>query len=201
MGEAFVATMMKYREIGRTGKKASIIGLGLEHVDGKPYEQVKETVGAALEYGVNFMDCFMPGKEIRENVAKALGNRRKDVYIQGHIGSTDVNMQYDVSRDLPVVKRYFEDMLRMFGGHIDFGMLFYIDTENDYKKVFEEGIADYAQRLKQNGDIGHIGFSSHNPVVAKEQSVNYFFVLVRSCSSIVGPRCVVALSTLFVLPS
>ena len=34
-----------------------------------------------------------------------------------------------------------------------------------------------------------------------EQSVNYFFVLVRSCSSIVGPRCVVALSTLFVLPS
>ena len=36
---------------------------------------------------------------------------------------------------------------------------------------------------------------------AMEQSVNYFFVLVRSCSSIVGPRCVVALSTLFVLPS
>ena len=35
----------------------------------------------------------------------------------------------------------------------------------------------------------------------REQSVNYFFVLVRSCSSIVGPRCVVALSTLFVLPS
>ena len=37
--------------------------------------------------------------------------------------------------------------------------------------------------------------------ILKEQSVNYFFVLVRSCSSIVGPRCVVALSTLFVLPS
>ena len=38
-------------------------------------------------------------------------------------------------------------------------------------------------------------------VCPMEQSVNYFFVLVRSCSSIVGSRCVGALSTLFVLPS
>jgi predicted aldo/keto reductase-like oxidoreductase len=159
---------MEYREIGKTGKKAGIIGLGLEFLDRKPYEQVKETVDAALEYGVNYMDCFMPGKEVRENIAKALGNRRKDVYIQGHIGSTDIKQQYDISRDLPVVKQYFEDMLRIFGGYIDFGMLFFIDSEEDYKKVFNGGIADYAQRLKQNGDIGHIGFSSHNHVMAKK---------------------------------
>jgi len=158
---------MKYRAIGGTGKKAGVIGLGLEHLDLKPYEQVKETIDAALEYGINFMDCFMPGKEVRENIARALGNRRKDVYIQGHLGSTDIGQQYDISRELPVVKRYFEELLRTFGGYIDFGMLFYIDSEDDYKKVFDGGIADYALRLKQNGDIGHIGFSSHNPVTAK----------------------------------
>jgi len=158
---------MEYREIGRTGKKASIVGLGLEHLDGKPYEQVKETIDTALKCGINYMDCFMPGKAVRENIAKALGSRRKDVYIQGHIGSTDVGTQYDVSRDLPVVKRYFEDMLRIFGGHIDFGMLFYVDTEDDFNKIFDGGIADYAQRLKQNGDIGHIGFGSHNAAIAK----------------------------------
>lgn len=157
---------MEYREIGRTGKKAGIIGLGCEHLDGAPYEQTRETINAALECGVNYMDCFMPGKEIRENIAKALGSRRKDVYIQGHIGSTDINQQYDVSRDLPTVKRYFEDMLRIFGGYIDFGMLFFVDTEEDFKKIFDGGIADYAQRLKQNGDIRHIGFGSHNPVIA-----------------------------------
>src|SRR5215510_4572710 len=144
---------MEYREIGKTGKKAGIIGLGLEHLDGKPYQQIKETIDAALENDINFMDCFMPGKIIRENIAKALGNRRKDVFIQGHIGSSDVNLQYDISRDMPTVKKYFEDMLRIFGGHIEFGMLFYIDTDNDYKNVFDGGLADYAQRLKQNGDI------------------------------------------------
>ena len=28
---------MEYREIGKTGCKGSIIGLGCEHLDGKPY--------------------------------------------------------------------------------------------------------------------------------------------------------------------
>ncbi len=157
---------MQYRQIGKTGKKAGVIGLGCEHLDGKPYKQVEDTVLTALEHGINFMDVFMPGKEVRENIAQALGNRRKDVLIQGHIGSTDINQQYDISRDLPTAKRYFEDCLRIFGGYIDFGMLFFIDSEQDYRDVFEGGLADYVQKLKDNGDIGHIGFSSHNPLIA-----------------------------------
>lgn len=156
---------MRYREIGKTRQKVSIVGLGCEHLDNKPYEQVEDTIHAALEYGINLLDVFMPGKEVRENIAKALGSRRKDALIQGHIGSTDINQQYDISRDLPVVKRYFEDLLRIFG-RIDFGMMFFIDSEDDYKGVFETGFADYVQKLKQNGDIGHIGFSSHNPQTA-----------------------------------
>ncbi len=115
---------MEYREVGKTGKHASIIGLGCEHLDGKPYEQVKETIDAALEFGVNLMDVFMPGTEVRENIAKALGSKRDQVMLQGHIGSTNVNMQYDISRDMPVVKQYFEELLRVFG-YIDFGMMFF----------------------------------------------------------------------------
>jgi hypothetical protein len=67
---------------------------------------------------------------------------------------------------MPTVKKYFEEHLRLCGGYIDFGMLFFIDSEADYKNVFETGIADYALKLKQNGDIGHIGFSSHNTITA-----------------------------------
>jgi predicted aldo/keto reductase-like oxidoreductase len=157
---------MIYRDIGKTGKKASIIGHGCEHLDGKPYEQVKSTIDAALDAGINMYDIFMPGTEIRENLAKAFGNRRKDILIQGHIGATNVGQQYDISRDLPTVQRFFEELLRLFGGYIDFGMLFFIDSEEDYKNVFETGFADYALKLKEKGDIGHIGFSSHNPEMA-----------------------------------
>lgn len=157
---------MIYRELGMTGRKVSAVGLGCEHLDGKPYMQVKETIDAALEQGINILDVFMPGKEVRENIAKALGGRRSKVMIQGHIGSTDIGQQYDISRDMPVVKRYFEDILRIFGGYIDFGMMFFIDSEEDYRNVFDAGFADYVMRLKKQGDIGHIGFSSHNPETA-----------------------------------
>ena len=156
---------MVYRELGKTGRQVSVIGLGCEHLDRKPYGQVRETIDAALEHGVNILDVFMPGGEIRENIAKALGGRRGQVMIQGHIGSTDINQQYDISRDMPVVKRYFEELLRLFG-YIDFGMMFFIDSEQDYKNVFETEFAGYAERLKKQGDIRHIGFSSHNPETA-----------------------------------
>jgi len=159
---------VEYRELGRTGKKVSIIGLGCENIDRKPYEQVKETIDAALENGVNILDVFMPGKEIRENIARAIGNRRDQVMIQGHIGSTDIAQQYGISRDLPAVRKYFEEMLRVFGGYIDFGMMFFIDSEKDYHDVFDTGFAGYAEQLKKQGDIGHIGFSSHNPETAKK---------------------------------
>ena len=157
---------MLYRKLGKTGRDVSVIGLGCEHLDRKPYEQVKETVDAALSHGVNILDVFMPGDEVRSYISKALWGRRSDVMIQGHIGATDVNQQYDISRDLPTVQKYFENMLRMFGGYIDFGMMFFIDSEKDYKNIFDTDIVGYVEKLKKDGDILHIGFSSHNPEMA-----------------------------------
>ena len=157
---------MEYRELGHTGKKVSVIGLGCEYLDHKPYEQIKETIDVALDGGVNILDVFMPGKEVRENIAKALGSRRDQVMVQGHICSTDIGKQYDKSRDLPTAKKYFEDMLDLFGGYIDLGLFFFIDTEKDFQGVFASGIAEYMQEMKAIGRIGHIGFSSHNTETA-----------------------------------
>jgi predicted aldo/keto reductase-like oxidoreductase len=152
-----------YRNLA--GKKISALGLGCEYLDGKPYSQVQATLHAALDGGMNLLDIFMPGYEVRANIAKALGNKRKNVYIQGHIGSTDCNRQYDISRDMPTVRKYFEEMLRLYG-YIDFGMLFYIDSDEDFKSVFETDFIIYVEKLKRDGDIHHIGFSSHNPITA-----------------------------------
>ena len=159
---------MIYRDIGKTGLKSSIIGLGCEYFDTAPkptYDEIKATIDVALDGGVNVLDIFMPGLEVREQIAKALGRRRKDVIIQGHIGSTAKNGQYNISRDIPTAQKYFEEMLRIFD-HVELGMMFYIDSDEDYKGVFETGFADYVLKLKQQGDIGHIGFSSHNPKTA-----------------------------------
>lgn len=158
---------MRYRNIGKTGMKAGIVGLGCEHLDSKPYKAVEETVHAALDRGVNMLDLFMPGEEVRRHIGRALAGRRDKVLLQGHIGSVDLNRQYDVSRDLAVCKKYFEDLLRFLGtDYIDFGMLFFIDGDEDFDGVFGGEILEYVKDLKRRGTVRAIGASSHNPKVA-----------------------------------
>ncbi|MDL2293649.1 aldo/keto reductase [Ruminococcaceae bacterium OttesenSCG-928-D13] len=158
---------MEYRAIGTTGTQASVVGLGCEYLDNKPYETVKETIDAALDTGVNIMDIFMPGDTVRQNIGRALAGRRDKVMIQGHIGSVDLKEQYDISRDPAICQRYFEALLRHLNtDYIDFGMLFFLDSEEALKAVFEGGILEYAQKLKQAGTIRAIGASAHNPHTA-----------------------------------
>jgi len=159
---------MEYRKIGNTGMSASVIGLGAEHLDGKPYSIAEETIHAALDHGINIIDIFMPGDEVRRNIGKALGNRRKDMIIQGHIGSVDLSQQYDISRDPDTCKRYFEKLLNNLGtDYIDVGMLFFMDSDEAFEQIQKNGIVDYVLELKQKGVIRAIGTSSHNPKVAR----------------------------------
>lgn len=158
---------MIYRPIGKTGMKASVIGLGTEHLDHRPYEVSEEVIDAALESDINIFDVFMPGTPVRENISKALKGRRNQVLLQGHVGSIETNGQYDRTRDVPTCRRYFDDLLRILKtDYIDLGMMFFIDSEEDFKGVFETEYISYVQQLKQEGKIRAIGASSHDPEMA-----------------------------------
>ena len=160
---------MIYRPIGNSGMSASVIGLGTEHLDNKPYETVNNVISAALDCGINIMDLFMPGDAVRANIGRAIAGRRDKVIIQGHIGSTDINQQYDISRDLKTISKYFDNLLRLLKtDYIDFGMLFFIDSEKDFKNIFEGDSLPYALDLKKKGIVRALGASSHNPLIAKK---------------------------------
>jgi len=161
-------TKMIYRPAGNTGMSASVIGLGTEHLDNKPYETAEAVINAALDRGINMMDLFMPGEQVRQNIGRALAGRRDKMLIQGHICSTDIKEQYDISRDLKTIRKYFENLLRCLKtDYIDFGMLFFIDSEKDFTDVFEGDALPYALELKKAGHIRALGASSHNPVIAR----------------------------------
>lgn len=66
---------MIFRPIGKTGMKASIIGLGTEYLDKRPYEVSEEVIDTALESGINIFDVFMPGTAVRENISRAHNNK------------------------------------------------------------------------------------------------------------------------------
>jgi predicted aldo/keto reductase-like oxidoreductase len=129
---------MEYREIGKTGVKASVIGLGSEGLARITASETAHVFDCAMDKGVNIMDCCLPGEELQHNIGQALRSRRKDMFIQGHIGSTATDGQYDVNRDIKVCGGNFENLLTGLGtDYIDFGMFFFVDTSGDFLKIFE----------------------------------------------------------------
>ena len=124
---------MKYRTLGRTGFQVSEIGLGGEYLEGKPLKQVCNTVDAAMDAGINLLDCFMSNPDIRSDLGTALKGKRDKMYIQGHFRSIWKNGQYGRTMDVKVVQAFFEDLLRrMQTDYIDLGMIHMIDNAQEY---------------------------------------------------------------------
>lgn len=158
---------MKYRTFGRTGLRASEIGLGGEWFNGLTAEESKLIIDESIKNGINLIDIFMPQAPTRDNLGYALKDRRDKFIIQGHLCTVFEDDQYERTRDIEKVKQSFDDLLqRLDTDYIDIGMIHYVDSEEDYKSVFDTEIIEYAKELKKNGTIGCIGMSSHNPHIA-----------------------------------
>ena len=124
---------MRYRTLGRTGLQVSEIGLGGEYLEGKPLKLVCDTVDAAIDAGINLLDCFMSDPDIRTNLGTALRGKREKMYVQGHFRSIWQNGQYGRTMDVRVVRAFFEDLLqRLQTDYIDFGMIHMIDNPKEY---------------------------------------------------------------------
>lgn len=158
---------MNYRKLGKTGLMVSEIGLGGEWLERHNYEECKAVIDRAQELGINILDCWMSEPNVRSNIGKALSDRREHWFIQGHIGSTWQNGQYERSRDPEKCREAFEDLLaRMQTDYIDLGMMHFIDQESDWEDAMDGPYLEYVKELKSSGKIRHIGMSTHNPAMA-----------------------------------
>ncbi len=159
---------LRYRVLGKTGLQVSEIGLGGEWLEGQDASAVKEVVERSREYGINILDCWMSEPNVRSNIGKAIAGQREQWIIQGHIGSTWQNGQYERTREMDKVKEAFEDFLtRMQTDYIDLGMIHFVDQETEFHQIINGEFMEYVRGLKQKGIIRHIGLSTHNPYVAK----------------------------------
>jgi predicted aldo/keto reductase-like oxidoreductase len=85
--------------------------------------------------------------------------------IQGHVGSTWQDSQYEKTRDLAECAAALEDLLRRLGtGYIDVGMLHYVDTMEDLEE--SRPLIAFMEQKKAEGVFKCLGFSSHEPNVA-----------------------------------
>ncbi len=155
---------MKKSILGRTGIETGIIGLGLEHLEKAPFEEVEAVVEVALEAGVQYMDLFMPSGAIRDHFGRLMKGRREQFMIQGHIGAClQDDGQYFRTRDPLRAERHAEDLLRRLGtDYVDTLALHFVDEPEEWAEASAPGgILEIAQRWKQQGKARAIGMSSH----------------------------------------
>ena len=158
------AGKMLYREIPHTGQKVSVVSLGIGSLHEASDGEITQIVDTALASGMNLVDFIMPTMGPAEAIARGLKPHRKDTIAQFHIGAyANLAGVTDRTRDLAKTKSAFEEQLKIYGsGDSDIGMLHYIDQDDDYDNALNNGLLDYAVKLKEAGTIRYIGFSSHS---------------------------------------
>jgi aryl-alcohol dehydrogenase-like predicted oxidoreductase len=101
------------------------------------------------------MDCCTPGLEVQKNINLALRGKREKMIIQGHIGSSATDGQYDVSRDIGTCRKNFENLLSGLGtDYVDFSMFFFVDTDKDFSLCFEGELLHYVLDLRERLNAG-----------------------------------------------
>lgn len=160
---------MKYRQLGRTELQVSEIALGCEGFMKKTKEEVSLFIHEAMNLGINFIDLYSPHPKMRSYLGEAIKGYREKWILEAHLSTVWKDGQYLRTRHIDDVKTGFEDLLfRLQTDYIDIGMIHYVDAQKDFENVFQGEIIKYAQSLKEQGKIKHIGMSSHNPLVALE---------------------------------
>jgi len=145
------------RELGRTGEKVSIVGLGGYHIGVQKDEQESiSIIRAALDGGINFLDnCWdYNGGESEIRMGKALLNG----YRQRAFLMTKID-----GRTKKAAAQQIEESLRRFQtDHIDLLQFHEIIRMEDPDRVFAAGGGmEAAVEAQKAGKIRFIGFTGH----------------------------------------
>lgn len=148
------------RELGRTGEKVSMIGLGGFHIGVQSEEKESiRIIRTAIDHGINFMDnCWDYNKgasEIRMGKALRDGYRQK-VFLMTKIDG----------RDKKTAAKQIDDSLkRLQTDTIDLLQFHEVIRMSDPDRIFgASGALEAVQQAKKDGKIRFIGFTGHkNP--------------------------------------
>lgn len=158
---------MEYRILPHGGEKISVIGLGSGSLAGSEKEMT-DIIDAAIQNGINFFD-MAPSEQLPFfSYAKAFDGRREQVITQMHFGAVYRSSKYGWTRNLEEIKNQFVWQLKLLNtDYTDIGYIHCIDDSEDFDEVMNGGLWEYMKDLKSEGKIRHLGFSSHNPSIAR----------------------------------
>ena len=158
---------MEYRILPHRGERISVIGLGSGSITGTQQEMTA-IIDAAIQNGINYFDMAPSEKAPFAAYAAAFAGRREQILTQMHFGAIYKGGKYGWTRKLDDIKEQFDWELKLLDtSYTDMGFIHCIDDQEDLEGVMDGGLWDYMKALKAEGKIRHLGFSSHNPDIAR----------------------------------
>ncbi len=150
---------MRYRTLGDTGMKVSVVGIGTNQFGGKvSQKQVDEILAAALDAGVNFIDTanIYQGGASEEAIGNALAGRRSEVIIATKAGMKmgDGPNQTGASRK-HIFDAVEESLRRLQTDYIDLYQIHQWDPDTPARETMR-ALAD----LVRQGKVRYIGVSN-----------------------------------------
>lgn len=159
---------MEYRKLPHGGRQISVIGLGGGSLP-EDVEKAAEIISAAIDSGINFFDLAPSYQAPFYAFAKAFAGCRNKVLTQMHFGAVYGDGKYGWTQELDKIKEQIAWNFKTLAmDYTDFGFLHCIDTHEDLDKALSPGgVWEYMRALKAEGKIRHLGFSSHQPGIAR----------------------------------
>ena len=154
--------MIPKRRLGKTGVNVTILGLGGEGVL-RTYgheREAYELINRAIDLGINYFDSAKAYAGCESYHGKALGERRKDIFLAGK----------SHARDKKGALEHLRDTLKtMKTDHLDLWQMHDMRTEEDIEEVSAPGGALEAFReARAKGLVRFIGVTGHeNPSILR----------------------------------
>lgn len=144
--------MIKKR-LGRTGLRVSVIGFGCIKLPLVDKSTASKLLNRALDLGINFFDTARAYGDSEEKIGLAISDRRDEFYLCTKSQAlTAEDMKRDIERSLKALRT----------DYIDVYMCHNLRWPSDYDRVMGPGGAMEALlEAREEGVIGHIGFSCH----------------------------------------
>jgi len=147
---------MEVRRLGKTEMQVSRIGFGGMTIPQVSVEQAVATINRALDLGVNFIDTarIYGNGDSERKIGRVMADRRDEVYLSSRTPDTT----YD-----GIKKAIDESLEALRTNYIDLYEPHDVSSSALYDPLMRKGGGLQALReAKQEGKIGHIGFTSHN---------------------------------------
>ncbi|MDP6977709.1 MAG: aldo/keto reductase [Myxococcota bacterium] len=150
--------VQEYRRFGRTEYQISDIVMGTGPLKGEEGEKV---VNLALDRGINYIDTSpdysASGSE--QVVGRVLKTRREEAFLATKFCTPTGHLPADAP--VSEYKRVFEESLgRLQTDHVD---LIHVHSCDEVDRLMSENMHEAYDRLKQEGKVRFLGFSSHTP--------------------------------------